>query len=60
MAMKHIINIQAQRHEMILKCFKDSVRTAYPTEEEALSSVGKGNFKEFNLYEEQLKDFQSA
>ena len=60
LAIKHTVNVEAQRHEMVLKCYKDSVRSAYPTESEALSSVGKGNFKEFNLYEEQLKDFQSA
>ena len=40
MAIKHIVNVEAQRHEMVLKCFKDSVRNAYPTEEDALSSVG--------------------
>ena len=57
MAMKHIINIQAQRHEMILKCFKDSVRNAYPTEEEALSSVGRANITDYNLYNEQFKEF---
>ena len=26
MAIKHIVNIEAQRHEMVLKCYKDSVR----------------------------------
>ena len=57
MAMKHIINIQAQRHEMILKCFKDSVRNAYPTEEEALSSVGRADITDYNLYNEQFKEF---
>ena len=40
MAIKHIVNVEAQRHEMVLKCFKDSVRNAYPKEEDALSSVG--------------------
>jgi len=31
-AVKHIINIQAQRYEMVLNCMKDAVRTPYPKE----------------------------
>tara|TARA_B100000902_G_scaffold71369_1_gene76852 strand:- start:377 stop:667 length:291 start_codon:yes stop_codon:yes gene_type:complete len=42
MAIKHVVNVEAQRHEMVLRCFKDSVRNAYPKEEDALSSVGNG------------------
>ena len=30
MAIKHTINIETQVHEMVLKCFKDSVFNAYP------------------------------
>ncbi len=55
MAIKHTVNVEAQKHEMVLKCFKDSVRSAYPSESEALSSVGKGNIVDYNIYEEQLK-----
>jgi len=40
MAIKHMVNVESQRHEMVLKCFKDSVRNAYPKEEDALNSVG--------------------
>ena len=40
MAIKHIVNVEAQRHEMVIKCFKDSVRNAYPKEGDALSSIG--------------------
>ena len=50
MAIKHMVNVEAQRHEMVLKCFKDSVRIAYPKEEDALSSIGKGQFISSDLY----------
>jgi len=33
-AIKHIINIKAQRYEMILNCMKDAVRTPYPVEKD--------------------------
>ena len=42
---------------MVLKCYKDSVRSAYPTEEEALSNIGKADIKDYDIYEEQLKEF---
>ena len=42
MAIKHMVNVESQRHEMILKCFKDAVSMPYPTEEDALNQVGKG------------------
>ena len=42
---------------MVLKCFKDSVRTAYPTEEDALSNVGKGDITNTNLYDKQYNEF---
>ncbi len=57
MAIKHVVNTESQRHEMVLKCYKDSVRSAYPTEEEALSNVGKANIQDYDIYEEQLKEF---
>jgi len=31
-AIKHIINMKAQRYEMVLDCMKDAVRTSYPAE----------------------------
>jgi len=31
-AIKHVINISAQRYEMVLNCMKDAVRTPYPKE----------------------------
>ena len=34
MSLKHVINIAAQRHEMILNCMKDAVRTPYPIEKD--------------------------
>tara|TARA_Y100000389_G_scaffold204680_1_gene258835 strand:+ start:5865 stop:7340 length:1476 start_codon:yes stop_codon:yes gene_type:complete len=57
MAIKHMVNVETQNHEMVIKCFKDSVRSAYPTEEEALSNVGKGTITNYNLYDEQYKEF---
>ena len=33
-AIKHVINIKAQRYEMVLNCMKDAVRTPYPVEKD--------------------------
>ena len=51
MAIKHTISVEAQRHEMTLRCFKDSVRTPYPSETDPLII---GSEKEVNsdVYEE--------
>jgi hypothetical protein len=32
MAIKHVINVDAGRYEMVLKCMKDAVRTPYVRE----------------------------
>ena len=50
MAVKHMVNVEAQRHEMVLKCFKDAVSTPYPTEEDALNSIGKGDSINEDIY----------
>ena len=34
MSIKHIINIQAARYEMVLNCAKDAVRTPFAVETE--------------------------
>tara|TARA_Y100001934_G_scaffold12412_1_gene15477 strand:- start:650 stop:973 length:324 start_codon:yes stop_codon:yes gene_type:complete len=57
MALKHQVDVASQRHEMVLKCYKDSVSNAYPTEEEALSSIGQGNISKTDIYEDQLQSF---
>ena len=59
MAIKHTINIETQVHEMVLKCFKDSVFNAYPSEEETLVEKIASDVPE-NLYERQLKDLSNA
>jgi len=59
MAIKHIISTEAQKHEMVLKCFKDSVSNAYPSEEETLVDKVESDTPE-NLYEKQLKDLSNA
>ena len=51
MAIKHTMTLETQTHEMTLRCMKDSVRTPYPREEDALL-VGKDNTKEVNIYNE--------
>ena len=51
MAIKHTISLETGTHEMVLKCMKDSVRTPYPKEEDALI-VGKDNTKDINIYNE--------
>ena len=53
MAIKHTITLETQTHEMTLRCMKDSVRTPYPREEDALI-VGKDNTKEINIYNEDI------
>jgi hypothetical protein len=45
-----MVNVESQRHEMILKCFKDAVSTPYPTEEDALNQIGKGNTVDGDIY----------
>ena len=51
MAIKHTISVEAQRHEMVLRCFKDSVRTPYPSETDPLI-VGREKDLDVNVYEE--------
>ena len=53
MAINHMVNVEAQRHEMVLKCFKDAVSTPYPTEEDALNQIGKGQITNEDIYEVQ-------
>ena len=48
MAIKHTIALGGN-HEMTLKCMKDSVRTPYPKEEDALI-VGKDNTEDISIY----------
>ena len=42
MAVKHVINVEAQRHEMVLKCTKDSVEEQFPREQDGSFTIGKG------------------
>ena len=53
MAIKHMITLETGTHEMTLRCMKDSVRTPYPKEEDALI-VGKDNTEEINIYNEDI------
>ena len=50
MAIKHMVNVEAQRHEMVLKCFKDAVSTPYPTEEDALNQLDNGKTTNEEIY----------
>jgi len=50
LAIKHMVNVEAQRHEMVLKCFKDAVSTPYPTEEDALNQIGKEDITNEEIY----------
>ena len=49
MAIKHTLSLETGTHDMTLKCMKDSVRTPYPKEEDALI-VGKDDTKDINIY----------
>lgn len=55
MAIKHTIAVTTNNHTMVLKCLKDSVRTPYPSEEDALI-VGKDNTSEINIYNQDISD----
>jgi hypothetical protein len=52
MAVKHTVNVDAGNNTMILKCFKDSVRTAYPYEEDT-PPEGKDNSESYNIYKQE-------
>jgi len=49
MAIKHTMALETGTHEMTLKCMKDSVRTPYPKEEDALI-VGTDKTKKIDIY----------
>ena len=51
MAIKHTISIETQSHTMVLKCFKDSVRTPLPSEEDGLF-VGREDNTNIDIYKE--------
>jgi hypothetical protein len=53
-AVKHTIAIESQSHEMVLKCFKDSVRTPYPVETDPLI-VGNDKSGKINIYEQDIE-----
>ena len=54
MAIKHTISIETQSHTMVLKCFKDSVRTPLPSEEDGLF-VGIEDDTNIDIYKEDEK-----
>ena len=45
-----MVNVEAQRHEMVLKCFKDAVSTPYPSEGDALNQLDKGKTTNEEIY----------
>ena len=51
MAIKHTLSVETQTHTMVLKCFKDSVRTPLPSEEDGLF-VGKEDNTNIDIYKE--------
>ena len=51
MAIKHTLSIETQSHTMVLKCFKDSVRTPLPSEEDGLF-VGREDNTNIDIYKE--------
>ena len=51
---KHTISVESKSHEMVLKCFKDSVRTPLPKEEDGLL-VGIEDDTNFDIYKEDEK-----
>jgi len=55
MAIKHTISVESQTHEMVLKCYKDSVRNAYPSESDPLIT-GKSNISKTNIYDQDISN----
>jgi hypothetical protein len=53
MAIKHTISVETKTHEMVIKCYKDSVRNAYPSESDPLIT-GKSDTSSINIYQEDL------
>ena len=51
MAIKHTMALETGTHEMTLKCMKDSVRTPYPKEEDALI-VGTDKTEKIDIYKQ--------
>ena len=54
MAIKHTLSVETQTHTMVLKCFKDSVRTPLPSEEDGLF-VGREDNTNIDIYKEDEK-----
>ena len=52
-AIKHTVALETGTHEMTLQCMKDSVRTPYPIEEDALIT-GKDDINEVDIYKEDI------
>ena len=55
MAIKHTISVESGTHEMILRCFKDSVRTPYPSEVDPLI-IGREFNNTINIYNEDITE----
>ena len=55
MAIKHTMSVESGTHEMVLRCFKDSVRTPYPREDDPLT-VGKEFNNTINIYNEDITE----
>ena len=55
MAIKHTISVESGTHEMVLRCFKDSVRTPYPREDDPLT-VGREFNNTINIYNEDITE----
>ena len=53
MAIKHTISVETGTHEMVLRCFKDSVRSPYPREDDPLIT-GKEFNNTVNIYNEDI------
>jgi len=55
LAIKHVIAVETQTHEMVLRCYKDSVRTPLPSESDPLI-VDKDNTIKVDIYKEDITE----
>ena len=53
LAIKHVMSVESGTHEMILRCYKDSVRTPLPSESDPLI-VDKENKVKVDIYNEDI------
>jgi hypothetical protein len=58
-SIKHTISMEAGKHDMVLHCMKDSVRTPYPIETGEVQIVSPDRSTASTIYDEDSKTLSS-